>query len=300
MPKNYAPISLFVYKRINYLKITIDSLKKNPEAKNSVLYIFSDHWRSKQDRVSVLDVRKYISTISGFKKKVIIYRNKNFGLSKNIIKGVDYVLKYNNKIIVLEDDLELSKNFLKYVNTGLNIYKKNKKVACVHGWSFPINFKKNIPDYFFIRGADCWGWGTWKRAWKKFNPNGTKLFNQIRNSNLSTLFNFNNSFNYMKMLQDQINKKNESWAIRWYASIFLKKMYTLYPKNSLVRNIGTKNGVNSRFDFLNLGQKFKKKYSAVYLKKVEEDINARKQIELFFKKNFIYRIKEYFKNIFNN
>ena len=103
------------------------------------------------------------------------------------------------------------------------------------------------------------------------------------------------------MLEDQINQKNQSWAIRWYASIFLKKMYTLHPKNALVTNIGTKNGVNSRYDFLNLGQKFKKKrYSPVYPKKVEEDIIVREQIEFFFKKNFIYRIKEYFKNIFND
>ena len=103
------------------------------------------------------------------------------------------------------------------------------------------------------------------------------------------------------MLQNQVDKKNDSWAIRWYASTFLKKMYTLYPKISLVRNVGTKNGINSRFDFLNLGQKFKKKsYSPVYFKKIEEDKFVRKQIEFFFKKNLIYRIKEYLKNIFND
>jgi hypothetical protein len=89
----------------------------------------------------------------------------------------------NKKIIVLEDDLELSKNFLKYINNGLNIYRNNKKVASIHGWSFPINYKKYWPDYFFIRGADCWGWGTWKRAWKKFNPDGKDLVNKIKRKN---------------------------------------------------------------------------------------------------------------------
>ena len=124
MSKNYAPISLFVYKRLEHLKIAVVSLKKNAEAKKSTLYIFSDHWRSEQDKASVLGVRKYISAISGFKKKVIICRNKNFGLSKNIIKGVDYVLKYNNKIIVLEDDLKLSKYFLQYMNFNLTYFEK--------------------------------------------------------------------------------------------------------------------------------------------------------------------------------
>ena len=299
--KDCAPIAIFTFKRLHYLKILISSLKSNALSKHSVIFIFSDGWKNDFEKKHVLNVRKYIAKISGFKKVFVILRPYNFGLSKNIIDGISYVLKKNKKIIVLEEDLELSKYFLNFINEGLKIYENKKKVASINGWFFPVDYNKNIPQNFFIRGADCWGWGTWKRAWIKFNPNGKKLFNQIKKRNLSTLFNFNNSFNYMKMLQDQINQKNQSWAIRWYASIFLIKMYTLYPKNPLVRNIGTKNGVNSRFDFLNLGHKFKNtRYAPVYFKKIEEDIIARKQIELFFKKNFIYRIKEYFKNIFND
>jgi hypothetical protein len=298
---NLAPIAIFVYKRLDYLKILINSLKRNALSKNSEVFIFSDGWKSAYDKQEVLNVRKYITKISGFKKVFIIPRPENFGLSKNIIDGINFVLKNNKKIIILEEDLKLSKHFLNFINHGLKIYENEIKVASINAWFFPIKDKKNIPDTFFIRGADCWGWGTWKRAWVKFDSNGQKLFNNIKKNNLEKLFNFNNSFNYMRMLKNQINKKNQSWAIRWYASIFLKNMYTLYPKNPLVRNIGTKNGVNSKFDFLNLDQKFKtKKYSSVYFKKIEEDIIARKQIEIFFKKNFIYRIKEYFKNIFND
>jgi hypothetical protein len=298
---NLAPIAIFAYKRLDYLKILINSLKKNSLSKKSIVFIFSDGWKGDYDKQEVLNVRKYITKISGFKKVFIILRPENFGLSKNIIDGINFVLKNNKKIIILEEDLELSKHFLTFINHGLKIYENEIKVASINAWFFPVKNKKNIPDTFFIRGADCWGWGTWKRAWIKFDSNGQKLFNKIKKNNLEKLFNFNNSFNYMRMLQNQINKKNQSWAIRWYASIFLNNMYTLHPKNPLVRNIGTKNGVNSQFDFLNLGQKFKKKkYLPVYFKKIEEDIIVRKQIEIFFKKNFIYRIKEYFKNIFND
>jgi hypothetical protein len=299
--KNLAPIAIFAYRRLSYLKILINSLKRNKLSKKSIVYIFSDGWRDNSDKEDVLNVRQYIARMSGFKKVFLILRIKNFGLSKNIIDGINFVLKSNNKIIILEEDLELSKYFLNFINDGLNIYKNKKNIASINGWFFPVNNNKNIPNNFFIRGADCWGWGTWKRAWVKFDPNGKKLFNKIREQNLEKLFNFNNSFNYMKMLQNQINQKNQSWAIRWYASTFLRKMYTIYPKNSLVRNIGTRNGVNSKFDFLNLGKKFReKKYTPMYFNRVEEDVNAREAIELFFKKNFFYRIKEYFKNIFND
>ena len=284
MKKNLAPIAIFVYNRLDYLKILINTLKKNKISKYSQVFIFSDNWKKESDKHDVLKVRKYISKIKVFKKINIILREKNYGLSENIINGINEVLKKNSKIIVIEDDLELSNKFLKYINTALDIYKYDKKVASIHGWSFPINFKKDTPDYFFIRGADCWGWGTWKRAWKKFNPDGNDLLNKIKNQNYEKLFNFNNSFNYTKMLEDQVKGRNNSWAIRWHASMFLENMFTLYPKTSLVKNNGTKYGTHSNFDTLNLGKKFiEKKYKPIIKKQAKEDDLAMQQIENFFK-----------------
>ena len=49
----------------------------------------------------------------------------------------------------------------------------NKQVASIHGYIYPID---GLPETFFIRGADCWGWATWKRAWNIFEADGQKLF----------------------------------------------------------------------------------------------------------------------------
>ena len=300
MRSSLAPIAIFTYKRLHYLEQMINSLKNNILTKKSVVFIFSDGWKNNHDKEKVLGVRKYISNISGFKKVFIILRPNNFGLSKNIIDGINFVLKNNKKIIVLEEDLKLSKNFLNFINSGLKIYQRERKVASINGWFFPLSCKKNIPDTFLIRGADCWGWGTWRRAWKKFDSNGQRLLNKIRKNKLEKLFNFNNSFNYMKMLKDQINKKNQSWAIRWYASIFLENMYTLHPKESLVENIGTKNGENSNFDFLNLSSSIsKKKYQPIIKQKIIESSSARKAIENFFNQNIFFKLKERIKNFLN-
>lgn len=297
---NLAPVAVFVYKRLDFLKILISSLKNNYLSKKSVIFIFSDGWKNEYDKEKVLSVRKYITNISGFKKTFIILRPNNFGLSKNIIDGINFVLKKNKKIIVLEEDLKLSKNFLTFINSGLKIYENEERIASINGWFFPLSSKKNIEDTFFIRGADCWGWGTWRRAWKKFDTDGQRLFNKIKKGKLERLFNFNNSFNYIKMLKDQINKKNQSWAIRWYASIFLENMYTLHPKASLVKNTGTKNGENSKFDFLNLSSSIsKKKYKPITKQKIIESYAARKAVEDFFNQKILFKLKEKIKNFLN-
>jgi GT2 family glycosyltransferase len=96
-----APIAIFTFKRLHYLKILINSLKNNALSKHSIVFIFSDGWKNNSEKEDVLNVRKYIAKISGFKKVFIILRPNNFGLSKNIIDGISYVLKKKKKIIVL-------------------------------------------------------------------------------------------------------------------------------------------------------------------------------------------------------
>jgi hypothetical protein len=294
-----APIAIFTYNRLVFLKILIRTLQKNVISKKSIVYIFSDHWKDLNQKSEVLEVRNYISKICGFKKIIIIYRKKNYGLSKNIISGINFVLKKNKKIIVLEDDLMLSKYFLNFMNDGLNIYNKENKVASIHGWSYPYFFKKNLPNYFFIKGADCWGWATWKRAWKKINLDGKNIYSAIKARKIEDSFNFNNSYDYLSMLKDQIKKKNNSWAIRWYGSMFLENMYTLYPKISFVKNIGTNYGIHSNYDYLNLGNTIiANKYKKISKIKIEESNIARKEIEIFFKKNYLFRLKVFIKKIF--
>lgn len=98
-----------------------------------------------------------------------------------------------------------------------------------------------MPETFFLRGADCWGWATWKRGWNLFNANGLQLLQQLQEKKLEKEFDLDGCYDYTKMLQDQIDGKNNSWAIRWRASAFLADKLTLYPSKSLVHNIGFDN-----------------------------------------------------------
>lgn len=61
----------------------------------------------------------------------------------------------------------------------------------------------------------------WERSWSLFEPDGKKLLQELKRRNLQKIFDFNRTYPYSKMLEDQIKGRNDSWAIRWYASIFL-------------------------------------------------------------------------------
>ncbi len=231
-----SPILLFVYARPEHTQKTIESLLQNKEASFSDLIIFSDAPKNEKSIEKVQFVRKYIQTISGFKSIKIIEQKENLGLAQSIVFGVTNYLAEYETVIVIEDDMLFDINFLEYMNFGLETYKNDDNVASIHGYCYPVN--ENLEETFFLKGADCWGWATWQRAWKHFEKDGEKLKRELIHSKSVWEFNFQGNYWYFEMLERQILAKNDSWAVRWYASTFLKNMYTLYPGKSLVSNQG--------------------------------------------------------------
>ena len=231
-----SPIALFVYNRLSHTIRTVEALKANILAAESELFIFADGVKNEESRAKVAEVREYIKTISGFKKVTVEEKENNVGLANSIISGVTKIVNKYEKVIVVEDDLVTSKYFLQYMNDGLDFYENEEKVISIHSYIYPV--KRNLSETFFIKGADCWGWATWKRGWNLFNPDGKFLLEQLKAKNLTKKFDFDGRYSYTKMLEDQIAGKNNSWAIRWYASAFLADKLTLYPGKSLVVNIG--------------------------------------------------------------
>jgi len=231
-----TPIILFVYNRPLHTKLVIDALLKNELANRTSLIIYSDGPKRESHVKAVRNVRGIIHTIKGFYNIEIVERGKNFGLADSIISGIDEVLNKYDQTIVLEDDLIASPFFLQYMNDALKLYSDKEKVASIHGYSYPV--QRQMPDTFFLKGADCWGWGTWKRAWKTFERNPLVLLSQLAKNNRIKQFDYDGTVNNYKMLRKQAAGKIDSWAIRWHASCFLQNMFTLYPGKSLIKNIG--------------------------------------------------------------
>jgi hypothetical protein len=291
----YAPVVLFAYNRKQHLEICIEALKQNNESKYTSLIIYCDGAKGNDDLLAVEEVRNYIKKITGFKDIELNFSEFNKGLAASIIDGISHQFNKHEKLIVLEDDIIPSKFFLSYMNTSLTMYEFNSNVASIHGYTYPIKY---LPTQFFIRGADCWGWATWKRSWDDFEPNGTVLLEKLKSNNLQIKFNLFGSYNYTKMLQNQILGKNDSWAIRWHASNFIKNKLTLYPGVSLVQNIGTDgSGTNFKKTDKTFNTKFID-YSIKCIKiDIKENIYARNLFVLFF---FKRKIKQIIKKLFYN
>ncbi|WP_148630530.1 glycosyltransferase [Bacillus sp. E214] len=235
---NLAPILLFVYNRPESTLKTIEALKRNKLAKESSLFIFSDGPKNSEQNINVSKVREIINNIQGFKNVEVFISDKNCGLANSVINGVSKIILQYGKVIVLEDDLITSTSFLEYMNKSLQFYQSDINIWSISGYSpkieFPQYYKSDI--YLIPRGCS-WGWATWIDRWNSIDWN-IEDYQQFKKNKVKRK-QFNRAGNDMaKMLEDQIKGTIDSWAIRWCYNQFIQNTYTVYPRYSLIKNIG--------------------------------------------------------------
>jgi len=174
MPIEFAPIVLFVYARPEHTRRTLEALAANMLAEQSDLIVYADAARSEREAEAVRAVRELIRATSGFRSVMLVERDMNFGLARNIIEGVSEVLRERERVIVLEDDIVTAPLFLTYMNEALERYRHNEDVMHISGYIYPMR-TDGLPETFFLPPASCWGWATWARAWLHFSKDPDEL-----------------------------------------------------------------------------------------------------------------------------
>ncbi len=234
-----APIVLFVYNRLHHTKATVEHLLLNPLAKESALFVFSDGGKSEEAKQKVSEVRAYIAAIRGFKTIHIVEKEKNEGLSASVIAGVTEVLKTYDKLIVLEDDLIVTPDFLEYMNHALCMYENNWDIYSISGYTFPSPLLNQIKEAVFLYPRPAsWGWATWKNRWEKADWSMKEFDTFSKDRNAIRAFLKGGEDMYMMLLKQQ-KGLIQSWAIRWAYVHYKQHAYSVYLKKSKVKSIGT-------------------------------------------------------------
>lgn len=233
-----APVCVFVYNRPEQTKKTLAALQKNYLAEDTRLIVFCDGPKEGESELEILKVRNLIKSIGGFKSVEIYKSYSNLGLAQSIINGVSKILSKSKKVIVLEDDLITSKNFLHFMNQALNYYEEQKQIFSISGYTMELKSLANLEKdcYFGVRGSS-WGWATWHDRWENVDWE-VKDYNQFK-FNIKKQIQFSKGGSDMPfMLMKQMKKKIDSWAIRWCYHQFKYGFLTVFPAKSKIENIG--------------------------------------------------------------
>lgn len=230
MAGNTVPVVLFVYARSDLLSRTLAALKANEIPR---LYVFCDGPRDPAAALSVQEVRQMVRSVD-WCEKTIVERATNLGLGASILRGVSEVLAVHDALIVMEDDIVCSRGAYRYMTAALERYRDDSRVMSVAAWTHPL-LRPSIPKgapYFDGRFA-CWGWGTWRRAWKDMDTPARVLLRKCRLRSRD-VYCYGADIGESAFYERAWNV----WAVRFVLSHYLRRGLCFHPPHSLSIHIG--------------------------------------------------------------
>lgn len=243
-PDRPAPIAVFAYNRPGHLLRTLEALARNDGAGGSPLYILCDGPKpdASPEMLDRVARTQDIAKKQGFARQAIVRISpENRGLAASIISGVTDILEEHGRIIVLEDDLETAPHFLTFMNRALDFYANFPAVFSIGGFSHGRRHLGIPADHAhdaFVSLRFCsWGFATWRDRWNRVDWNDPARAVCLSQPACKTAFNRGGD-DLAKLLQQQLDGKIDSWAIRFDFAQFKHHGVTVLPCDSLVRNTG--------------------------------------------------------------
>jgi hypothetical protein len=236
---SYAPVAIFACRRPSKIKNLINSLQQCSESKYTTLYIFIGGPKNPLDWPKVKEVLEIALTVRGF-AEVRVRESYNTLTGANLIKsGVETVLKDFDRIIVLEDDLEVRSDFLLYMNSALDKYADLKDIAQVSAWNFGT-ISSSLPNQAYLFPVTTsWGWATWKRAWSLKSESTHENFTWlVKKSARIHKFNYSENYDVLSMIERVLSEGYDAWDAEFYLHCFRNSNLTVFPNSSLVINGG--------------------------------------------------------------
>ncbi|UCG46527.1 MAG: glycosyltransferase [Phycisphaerales bacterium] len=232
---NDIPVILVCYNRPWHTAQVLKALLEH-DVRN--LYIFSDGPRTDRDIDGVRTTRKLFATVR-WTRPEIIERSENMGLARSVVSAANYVFEKHDRLILLEDDCVPGKYFFDYMQACLSKYRDSEKVFGINGYTVPIpeGLLKDYPyDVYFYPRIGSWGWATWKRAWKHYDPDLSRLYNQVTANGIDiTQGGADIPAAVRALLSGQLK---DVWTLNWVLSVYLKGGCYVYPTTPHIQNVG--------------------------------------------------------------
>ncbi len=234
----FAPIAVFAYNRPMHLELALRAIEANHESRESEVYIFVDGPKLGKENISRFQECLEVANLEyNFLSKLVTQRESNLGLAQSIRAGLDFVFEQHDSVVIVEDDIILAPNALSFLNQGLNKYVNDQSVSSINSYQYPL--ASGLHGCVALRGADCWGWATWRDRWVSTSFKPESLLADLQLKGLNHHFDLDGNMDYSRMLKLQSDGQIDSWAICWHASMFLQGRYCIYPPGSLALNIGS-------------------------------------------------------------
>lgn len=206
------------------------------------LYVASDGPRTDHpdDSKKVAQARQIATNLDWQCKLETLFQNDNLGCRRAVSGAIDWFFEHEEQGIIIEDDCVLDPSFFPYADELLERFKDDERIMAISAMHCHGNAHKPKHSYFFSRYNHCWGWATWKRAWKLYQPEMSQWPALRATDWLLSIGNGSRVFRdyWTAVFDSAYAGEVDSWAYRWTFSCWSQSGLSILPAKNLVTNIG--------------------------------------------------------------
>jgi len=237
-----VPVLLLIFNRPDTVEKVMAALR---EIKPKHLYVAADGPRAAkpEEKIKTEAARKMAIAVDWPCEVKTLFREDNLGCRLAVSGAIDWFFDNVEEGIILEDDCVPDPGYFQFAHELLARYREDERVMSIGASHFHGVAHQPPYSYFFSRNSHCWGWASWRRAWRMYDRE-MSLWPALRETDwLLGIGNGSRPFQrYWTGVFDSAHAgKVDSWAYRWTFSCWAQSGLSILPAKNLVRNIGFDN-----------------------------------------------------------
>ncbi|MEH2419901.1 MAG: glycosyltransferase family 2 protein [Nostoc sp.] len=282
-----TPVTFIIFKRPLTTEKVFDAIRK---AKPTKLFVIADGPRTDHEGEAEKceATRAIIERVDWDCEVIKNYSDINLGCAKRVSSGLDWVFNNVEETIILEDDCIPHPTFFRFSEELLKKYRNDTRIATISAQNLQFGRKRTNYSYYFSRYNHCWGWASWRRAWKHYDLT-IKLWKEVEAENLlHDILIDPKAVNYWQRIFKSVynNPTGITWDYQWTFACWIQGSLSIIPNVNLISNVGV--GVdathftsNQEFSFINMSMQaiqFPLKHPPFIVRNIEADNFTQKTV----------------------
>lgn len=234
-----TPVVLIIFNRQAETKRVLAELAR---VKPKKLFVVADGPRAdRADEFAKCEMaRAVIDTVDWDCQVFKNYSQVNLGCGRRPKTGISWVFNQVEEAIILEDDCVPHLSFFRYCEELLDRYRDEPRIMQIAGTNFACR-RRPAYSYTFVSHVTCWGWATWRRAWKyhdmmcNYWPTCQSEGELERWVGDTALREF-----YSKIFNKAFTQRGDVdfWDYQWQLACWAQNGLSVSPSVNLVSNVG--------------------------------------------------------------
>lgn len=234
-----TPITFIIFKRPHTTAKVFETIR---QVKPKKLFVIADGPRSDREGEAekCAATRAIIEKVDWDCEVIKNYSEVNLGCAQRVYSGLDWVFNNVEETIVLEDDCIPHITFFQFCEELLAKYRNDSRITSIAAQNAQLGQKRTDYSYYFSSYSHCWGWASWRRAWKSYDLH-IKLWQEVKKSNvLYSILNDSKAVSYWESIFDSIyqNPTGITWDYQWTFACWMQGGLNIIPNVNLVKNVG--------------------------------------------------------------